>query len=87
MFYPHDILGSDLPLWQKAGVTAVGNGSRNIVRYLRVSMALRPAPSLPIDGNPLEQDDGSMETYDPHQEKVKTAVSNCLLIALTALVS
>jgi uridine phosphorylase len=86
MFYPHDLLGSDLPLWQKAGIKAV----EMEVATLFVICGLHGVETgavVAIDGNPLEQDDGSMETYDPHQEKVKTAVSNCLLIALTALVS
>ena len=86
MFYPHDLLGSDLPLWQKAGVKAV----EMEVATLFVICGLHGVETgavVAIDGNPLEQDDGSMETYDPHQEKVETAVSNSLLIALTALVS
>lgn len=86
MFYPHDLLGSDLPLWQKAGVKAV----EMEVATLFVICGLHGVETgavVAIDGNPLEQDDGSMETYDPHQEKVKTAVSNSLLIALTALIS
>ena len=40
-----------------------------------------------IDGNPLATDDGSMETYDPHQDIVKTAVENSLAIALGALIT
>ena len=86
MFYPHGVLGSDLPLWQKAGIKAV----EMEVATLFVICGLHGVETgavVAIDGNPLEQDDGSMETYDPHQEKVKTAVSNSLLIALTALVS
>lgn len=86
MFYPHDLLGSDLPLWQKAGVKAV----EMEVATLFVICGLHGVETgavVAIDGNPLEQDAGSMETYDPHQEKVKTAVSNSLLIALTALIS
>ena len=86
MFYPHDLLGSDLPLWQKAGVKAV----EMEVATLFVICGLHGVETgavVAIDGNPLEQDNGSMETYDPHQEKIKTAVSNSLLIALTALVS
>jgi len=86
MFYPHDLLGSDLPLWQKAGVKAV----EMEVATLFVICGLHGVETgavVAIDGNPLEQDDGSMETYDPHQEKIKTAVSNSLLVALTALVS
>jgi uridine phosphorylase len=86
MFYPHDILGSDLPLWQKAGVIAV----EMEVATLFVVCGLHGVETgavVAIDGNPLEQDDGSMETYDPNQDSVTNAVSNCLQIALRALVS
>lgn len=85
MFYPHDILGSDLPLWQRAGVTAV----EMEVATLLVICALHGVQTgavVAIDGNPLAQDDGSMETYDPHQDAVKTAVKNSLTIALEALI-
>lgn len=86
MFYPHEVLGSDLPLWQRAGVTAV----EMEVATLFVICSLRgveTAAVVAIDGNPLAQDDGSMETYDPHQDSVKKAVADSLQIALTALVS
>lgn len=86
MFYPHEVLGSDLPLWQRAGVTAV----EMEVATLFVVCGLHGVESgavVALDGNPLEQDDGSMDTYDPHQEAVKIAVENTLRIALAALVS
>lgn len=86
MFYPHDILGSDLPLWQRAGVTAV----EMEVATLLVICSLHNVESgavVAIDGNPLAQDDGSMESYDPHQDAVKTAVANSLTIALGALIA
>ena len=85
MFYPHDILGSDLPLWQKAGVTAVEMEVATLFVICGLHGVERGAV-VAIDGNPLMQDDGSMETYDPHQDKVKTAISDSLLIALSALV-
>ena len=86
LFYPHDVLGSDLTLWQKAGVTAV----EMEVATLFVICGLHSVETgavVAVDGNPLEQDDGSMETYDPHQDKVKRAVEGSLQIALSALIS
>ena len=86
MFYPHDVLGSDLPLWQKAGITAV----EMEVATLFVICGLHKVETgavVAIDGNPLQQDDGSMETYDPNQATVKAAVANSLQIALSALVT
>ena len=86
MFYPHDVLGSDLPLWQRAGVTAV----EMEIATLLVVCALHGVEAgavAAIDGNPLAQDDGSMETYNPNQDSVKAAVANSLQIALRALIS
>lgn len=86
MFYPHDILGSDLPLWQKAGVTAV----EMEVATLFVICGLHQVETgavVAIDGNPLEQDEGSMDSYDPHRDNVRLAVENALKIALGALIS
>lgn len=86
MFYPHDVLGSDLPLWQRAGVTAVEMEVATLFVVCSLHGVERAAV-VAIDGNPLEQDDGSMETYDPHQDIVKQAVSQSLEIALRTLVS
>ena len=86
MFYPHDILGSDLPLWQKAGVAAV----EMEVATLLVVCSLHGVESgavVAIDGNPMAQDDGSMETYNPDKKSVTWAVQNSLEVALRALVS
>ena len=86
MFYPHELLGSDLPIWQQAGVTAV----EMEVATLFVICGLHGVEAgavVAIDGNPLDQDEGSMETYDPHRDVVKTAVLNALKIALAALAS
>ncbi len=86
MFYPHDILGSDLPLWHRAGVTAVEMECATLFVICSLADVMAGAV-LAIDGNPLAQDDGSMETYDPHQKAVKTAVDNALTIALDALIA
>lgn len=86
MFYPHEILGSDLPLWQRAGVTAVEMELATLLVVCSLH-GVQAGGVAAIDGNPLAQDDGSMETYDPNQDSVKIAVANCLQIALRALIS
>lgn len=86
MFYPHEILGSDLPLWQRAGVTAVEMELATLLVVCSLH-GVQAGGVAAIDGNPLAQDDGSMETYNPNQDSVKAAVENSLLIALKALVA
>ena len=84
MFYPHDTLGSDLPLWQRAGVTAV----EMEVATLFVVCSLHnveTAAVLAVDGNPLAQDGGSMDSYNPNQEAVSQAVIASISVALEAL--
>ena len=84
MFYPHEILGSDLPLWQRAGVTAVEMEAAALFVICSLQ-GVKTAAVFAIDGNPLEQDDGSMETYNPRQESVTTAVTASIKVALAAL--
>ncbi len=86
MFYPHEVFGSDLPLWQRAGVTAVEMEVATLFVICSLH-GVETAAVVAVDGNPLAQDDGSMETYDPHQDSVKKAVADSLQIALTALIS
>ncbi len=84
MFYPHDTLGSDLPLWQRAGVTAV----EMEVATLFVVCSLHnveTAAVLAVDGNPLAQNGGSMDSYNPNQEAVSQAVIASISVALEAL--
>lgn len=86
MFYPQDVLGSDLPLWQRAGVTAVEMECATLLVVASLH-GVEAGAVLAIDGNPLAQDEGSMETYDPHNEAVRGAVERSVEIALGALVS
>ncbi|MGI9322501.1 MAG: nucleoside phosphorylase, partial [Pseudomonadales bacterium] len=86
MFYPHDILGSDLPPWQLAGVTAVEMEVSTLLIIAGLH-GVEAGAVLAIDGNPLAQDAGSMETYQPRTDAVKEAISRSLDIALAALVS
>ena len=86
VFYPHDILGSDLHLWQRAGVTAVEMEAATLMVVAGLH-GVETGVVLAIDGNPLTRDKGSMEHYDPHNNTVKDAVNRCIEVALTALVS
>lgn len=84
MFYPHDVLGSDLPLWQRAGVIAVEMEAATLFVVCGLHQ-VEVGAVLAVDGNPLEQDDGSMDTYDPHREVVSLAVEQSIRIGLEAL--
>ena len=86
MFYPHDILGSDLLTWQQAGVNAVEMEAATLFVVCSLH-GVQAAAVLAIDGNPLQDDGGSMETYNPRQDSVKVAVGNSIQLALAALSS
>ena len=84
LFYPHPVLGSDLALWQRAGVVAV----EMECSALFVTAALHGAAAgalLTVDGNPLEEDDADMSGYDPHRPIVGDTVAQMITIALDAL--
>lgn len=81
LFYPHDALGSDLPLWQRTGVIAV----EMECAALFVTAALHGARAgaiLAVDGNPLAAKDDDMSGYDPHRPVVDAAVASMIAIAL-----
>jgi len=85
VFYPHQVLGSDLEMWQRAGVVAV----EMECAALFVTASLHGAAAgaiLAIDGNPLAQGDADMEGYDPHRDIVKEATERAVRAAFTALV-
>ena len=84
LFYPHDVLGTDLPLWQRAGVTAVEMECATLLVIAGLH-GVEAGTVVAIDGNPLQQDGGSMDTYNPNTTKVKDAVGRCIDIALDAL--
>lgn len=84
LFYPHDVLGTDLPMWQRTGVVAV----EMECAALMVTAALHGAAAgaiLAVDGNPLEEGDDDMSGYDPHRSVVIEAVDQMVAIALDAL--
>ena len=83
-FYSHDVLGSRLELWQRAGCVAVEMEAA----ALFVTAALHgvaAAAVLAIDGNPLAQDDTAMEGYDPFRDVVRETVDAVVTTALEAL--
>ena len=43
------------------------------------------AAVVAVDGNPLEQDGGSMNTYDPNQANVKKGVQSSIELGLAAV--
>ena len=86
LFYPHDVLGSDLPLWQKAGVIAVEMEAATLFVVCALH-GVEAGAVLAVDGNPLEQDEGNMDTYDPHREVVSQAVEQSIRVGLEALIS
>lgn len=84
-FYPHEVLGSSLPMWHEAGVVAVEMEAAAlfVIASLHRSAA---AAILAIDGNPLIEKDGTMEGYNPNRKVVHDAVESMIGIALDALV-
>ena len=84
LFYPQDVLGTNLKLWQQAGVKAVEMEAATLLVIAGLH-GVAAGAIVAIDGNPLSQDDGSMETYNPNTKLVGEAVSNCLDIALDTL--
>ena len=85
VFYSHDILGSDLPLWQKTGVMAVE--MECAVLFVLAGLAGADTGAiLTVDGNPLAQRDEEMSDYNPHRSIVAEAVGRMINIAWDALV-
>ena len=83
VFYPHDVLGSDLALWQRAGVVAV----EMECAALFITAALHGVSAgaiLAIDGNPLAEEDEDMSGYQPHREIVTRTIDEMITIALDA---
>jgi len=85
MFYPNDILGSNLPLWQKAGIKAVEMESATLFIICELR-GVEAGAIVVIDGNPLDQDQGDMTTYDPHSGIVDEAMHDAISMALSSLV-
>lgn len=85
VFYPHDVLGSNLAHWARAGVIAV----EMEVAALFVTASLHGVAAgaiLVIDGNPLAERDETMVDYDPHRRVVADAVDTMVTVVLDAIV-
>ena len=85
MFYPNEILGSNLQLWQKAGVKAVEMESATLFTICELR-GVDAGAIVVIDGNPLDQDQGDMTSYNPHSDVVGEAMDDAISIALSSLV-
>ena len=85
MFYPRDILGSNLSLWQRAGVKAVEMESATLFTICELQ-GIEAGAIVVIDGNPLDQDQGDMTTYDPHSDIVGEAMNDAISMALSSLI-
>ena len=84
LFYPHPVLGSDLGLWQRAGVVAVEMECAALF-VVSSQYEVESGAILAIDGNPLAQGDEDMTSYDPHRDVVRRAVDAVIRVALDAL--
>jgi uridine phosphorylase len=85
-FYPHDVLGSRLELWQRAGCVAIEMEAAAL--FVVASLhRVEAAAVLAIDGNPLAAHDTSMEGYDPFRDVVRDAVAAVITAALDAVVA
>lgn len=86
VFYPSDVLGSDLARWQIAGVVAV-EMECSALFVITALHGVETGAILTVDGNPLAQGDDDMSGYDPHRPVVHAAVDRMIGIALDALVT
>jgi uridine phosphorylase len=86
LFYPHAVLGSDLPQWQRAGAVAVEMECAAL--FVTASLhGVEAGAILTVDGNPLAEHDEDMSGYDPHRPIVDQAVEAMIGSALDALVT
>jgi len=85
IFYAHPVLGSNLELWQGAGVIAV-EMECSVLLVIAAQHGVEAGAILALDGNPLASGDDDMSEYDPHRDVVRNAVDTMLNVALDALV-
>ena len=84
MFYPARVLGSDLEMWQRAGVKAVEMECSGLFIIAHL-YGIQAGAILATDGNPLAHRDESMSGFNPHRPVVDAAVRDMLTIALDAV--
>lgn len=85
VFYPFEVLGSNLERWQRAGCVAVEMECAALFVVAALS-GLRAGAILAVDGNPLATGDTAMAGYDPDRSEVRAAVDRMIVAALDALV-
>lgn len=83
-FYPSPVLPNEQRMWQKAGVKGVEMELAALYTICGLH-GVRCGGVVAIDGNPLKDQDESMENYEPDREEVKRAVHASLVAALTTL--
>ncbi len=84
VFYPSQVLGSNLELWQSANCIAVEMECAAL--FVAASLAgARAGAILTVDGNPLAKADEAMEGYNPDRTVVKDAINQMIETALKAL--
>lgn len=83
VFYPHPVLGSDLADWQRAGVIAV---EMEVAALFVVASLHGVSAGAILAGNPLAENDETMEGYDPDRTIVRDAVPRMLTVAFDSLV-
>lgn len=84
LFYPHEVLGSDLPMWNRAGAVAVEMECAALF-VTALLHGISAGAILTADGNPLVEADADMSGYDPHRSVVRDAVDTMITIALDAV--
>lgn len=85
-FYSHNVLGSRLELWQRAGCVAVEMEAAALF-VITALHGVAAAAVLAVDGNPLASDDTAMENYDPFRAVVRDAIAAVVTAALEAAVT
>lgn len=81
LFYPGEVLGGDLEMWQRAGALAVEMECAALF-VLGALHSIETGAVLAVDGNPLRPGEGE---YNPHRPVVRQAVETMVDIALGAL--
>lgn len=84
VFYPSEVLGSTLELWQRSGVLAVEMELAALLVIAALN-GVRAAGIFAIDGNPLAAADTAMDNYQPLHSKVSEAIDAALDAALKVL--
>lgn len=83
-FYPSPVLPNEQRMWQTAGVKGVEMELAALYTICGLH-GVRCGGVVAIDGNPLKDQDESMENYEPDREEVKRAIHASLVTSLTTL--